>query len=86
MDWSKSLNAGLNPMNNSCGEAVGTDDAMRSSRFPQWKWKKSNTPPSKNMIYRFTGLFYEIKSNAAWVSWFVKRKRGRFKPRNKFVN
>lgn len=43
----QSLHAGLTEsrVNNSCGEAVGTNDAMHSFRFSQRKWEKRNTPP-----------------------------------------
>lgn len=48
-------------MNNSCEEAVGTGDAMRSFRFSQWKWEKSNTPPS-------------LKQDLQ-VYWFIPRNK-----------
>lgn len=43
----QSLNAGITEsrVNNSCGEAVGTNDAMHSFRSLNGNGRKKNTPP-----------------------------------------
>lgn len=59
----QSLNAGITEsrVNNSCGEAVGTNDAMHSFRSLNGNGRKKTPLPSKSKIYRFTGLSHYIR-------------------------